>query len=114
MTQATERLTFNIFERGDPNKMWVIIKEKEWLEEHAYCKDFEWFCKETSRKIALKLIGRSIWFSIIPEAKGGGGEVRQISHFYCPACGQEPDIEYGTPIYDNEVTGLDPVNEIIH
>ncbi len=105
---------FEMLERGDPKKMYVIIGQQRWLINHAEQKDEHWYCKSSNAQIAIKFIGRSIWLHIWGTAMAGIGEVRQVAHFYCPACEAEPDIAMGTPIYDVELQALDPVrNELV-
>lgn len=101
---------FEMFERGDPNKMYIILGQQRWLLQHAEGKDGEWFCKSTGSRIELKVIGRSIWFDLLSKM-GGQGEVRKVTHFYCPACEGEPKIETGTPIYNEELRALEPTTQ---
>lgn len=98
---------FEMFERGDPKKMYIIIGQQRWLLEHAENKKDIWYCKSTGCRIELKVIGRSIWLAILG-GRGGIGEVRPVTHFYCPLCEEEPNIEPGTPIYDVELKALSP------
>lgn len=101
---------FEMFERGDPKKMYIIIGQQRWLLQHADQKDGVWYCKETGSKIELTVIGRSIWFDILNKMSGQG-EVRKVTHFYCPACEHAPKIEMGTPIYDVELKAIDPTSQ---
>jgi len=54
--------------------------------------------------------GRSLWTR--PFA-GGGGEVRRVGKIYCPTCdGPREAPAYGTPIYEDELCEIGPVEPI--
>jgi hypothetical protein len=71
-----------------------------WLREHADQRGHEWFCKTTGAAIQTARTGRSIW---LRPFDGGYGEVRDVDHLWCPSCTPEPRVEYGTPIYADEL-----------
>jgi hypothetical protein len=73
----------------------------DWLMEHAERgTDDVIRCKKTGAEIKQVITGRSIWTRPF---SGGSGEVRQVIHPFCPSCGEEPNIPYGTPIYEDEL-----------
>ena len=76
----------------------------KWLTEHAQRgADNVIRCKKTGAEIKQTVIGRSIWTRPF---LGGSGEVRRVIHPFCPKCGSAPDIAYGEPIYEDELTEI--------
>lgn len=76
----------------------LIRTEFAWLTRHATAENGQWVCKSTGIPIQQRLIGRSIW---IAPFQGGQGEVRAVTHLWCPTCQPPPPISHGEPIYDH-------------
>ncbi|MFH1473158.1 MAG: hypothetical protein ABIF06_01975 [bacterium] len=82
--------------------MFIPKDDLDWLKEHAeQLPDGSWRCKEeASAFIQHATTGRSIW---IRPFGGGAGEVRMVTHLFCPE--HNPDkmehVSYGTPIYED-------------
>ena len=87
--------------------MLVVKQHQDWLEQHAVCDDLEeaWRCKVTKKFIQPVEMRRSIHDSSFTGLKAAGsGEVRVVTHLYCPGC--DPDYappKYGTPIRVEEL-----------
>jgi len=83
---------------------YITSSGQRWVDRHAEFRDGVWVCKETGATIQCKSIGRSIW--TYPEACAGSGEVRPIAHVWCPECGTEPDVAYGTPVNESDLVKI--------
>ncbi len=86
-----------------PSVIWIIVKEKAWLQYHASWDGSNWRCNTTGVLIEMAKMGRSIWEIGVPGIGTGSGEVRDIFHIYCPSCQSRPKIRYGSPIHENEL-----------
>lgn len=83
--------------------MWCIKDQLNWLRDHA-----EWdptsrhqVCRETRVPIEGVTIGRSV--HTMPDILAGDGEVRAVSHWFCPAHGGVPSVPHGTPIAEDNL-----------
>lgn len=88
--------------------MYIAESNWKWFQEHEkfFVNSKGWFCTTTGEPIMNLATGRSIWWRPFP-GNGGGGEVRYVAHLYCPGCGKEPKIKFGTPIYEDELVKIE-------